>query len=347
MGFAKRDINLTVIAERLGISISTVSRALRGSKSIHPTTRERILEEAQALGYLNAHRIATVNTRNILVLSQAQQSSSDSVYMEGLSQAAVPLEVSLISHHYMSENCHRILDSKSQPMAMKTGDTCGVILLHRWPEEVVQVLSENLPVVSIIHSYSGVDFVGIEDRTGMFELVAHLVSTGRTQIGFFGFCPQVNSACARFGAYVEALAAQHLPFQAENVIHVTPEEASSFELIDFLSTGKLVSARRTAGVNAWICSNQMLAYSLCQSLQKEGLAIPADVSLAGFHGNAHPQPPGLPFLTTTSVNPEELGAAALKRVIARVEKPRQSCRSILFPCSLLKGESTTFVNPRG
>jgi len=344
MGFAKRDINLAAIAQRLGISISTVSRALRGAKSIHPTTRERVLEEARALGYLDTHRITAVNTRNILVLSQARQSNSDSVYMAGLSQAAVPLKVNLISHHYMPENCYRILDSKSQPVAMKTRDTCGVILLHQWPEEVVCVLSENLPVVSLVHSYPGVDFVGIDDRTGMLELVAHLVSTGRTQIGFFGFCPQMSSSCARFGVYVEALAAQQLPFQIDNVIRVTLEEASSLELVDRLSTGKLVSARLAAGTTAWICSTQILAYSLCQSLQKEGFAIPADVSLAGFHGNMHLQPTGLPFLTTTSVSSEELGAAALKQVISRIEKPRQSCRSILFPCSLLKGESTAFVH---
>ncbi|PWU05496.1 MAG: hypothetical protein C5B47_08955 [Verrucomicrobia bacterium] len=343
MGFAKRDVNLAVIAQRLGISISTVSRALRGAKSIHPTTRERILEEAQALGYLDTHRLAALNTKNVLVLSQARQAGSDSVYMAGLSQAAITLKVSLISHHYMPENCHQILDPKSQPMAMTTGDTCGLILLHRWPEEVVRILSENLPVVSIVHSYPGVDCVGIEDRSGMLELVAHLVSGGRSQIGFFGFCPRMNSSCARFGAYVEALMAHHLPFQLENVIRVTAEEMCSLELVDVLSTGKLVNARLAAGVNAWICSNQMLAYSLCQQLQKAGFGIPEDVSLAGFHGNAHPQPAGLPILTTTSVNSEELGAAALKRVISRAEQPQQPCRSILFPCGLSKGESTRHV----
>ncbi len=342
MGFAKREVNLAVIARKLGISISTVSRALRGASSIHPTTRERVLEEAQALGYLDSHRVSgtTNRTKNILVLSQAQQLDSDSVYMAGLSQAAVSFKVSLISHHYMPENCNRILDPKSQPMAMKSGDACGVVLLHRWPETVVRELSASMPVVSIIHYYRGVDFVGIEDRKGMYDLVAHLVANGRSRIGFFGFCPLMSVSRSRFSAYVEALAAHGLPFQSEDLIEVSLEEASSLALTDPLPMSKVAVARTKSGVTAWICSNQMLGYSLFRNLQKEGFKIPSDVSLSGFHGNAHAQPVGLPLLTTTAVSSEELGVAALRRLIFRIDRPEESCRSILFPCSLQEGESS-------
>ena len=346
MGFAKREVNLAVIAHKLGISISTVSRALRGASSIHPTTRERVLEEARTLGYLGSQRASGAHkARNVLLLSQARQSGLDGVYMAGLSRAAVALNVSLISHHFMPEDCLSVLEPALQPMAMKSGDTCGVVLLHRWPEEVVRKLSKSMPTVSILHFYVGacVDLIGIEDRVGMYELIEHLVANGCSRIGFFGFSPLVSWSRSRLGAYVEALAVHGLPFRGEDVISATLEEASSAALVERPSGGAAAASLTREGVHAWVCSSQMLGYSLFQYLQKKGFKIPSDVSLTGFHGGEQGQPPGLPLLTTTAFNSEELGIAALRRLIFRAESPQESCRSILFPCNLQQGESTVLA----
>jgi LacI family transcriptional regulator len=346
MGFAKTEVNLAVIAKKLGVSSSTVSRALSNAPGIHPTTQERVLSTARALGYVtDAKARAAVQSRTILMLSQAGDVSVDGAYLSGLSSASVSLNVSLISHHYRPEDCEKIMEAGHQPMALKSGDVKGVILLHRWPEKVVAHLSQSLPLVSIIHAYTGLrmDMIGIEEHEGMEELVAHLKRAGQTRIGFLGFCPQMSWARSRYGAYVEALAAQGLKFEPDNVVDVTFQEAQNEKVLEHFESAGKVFERVQSGVKAWICSSENLGNSLSREALRRGLTLSQDLFVTGFHSSTQAGHYGLPQLTSTLSSSEELGAAALRRLVTRIENPTESRRTILLPCSFRQGQTTPVV----
>ena len=74
MGVVDGAANLSEIAERLDISIATVSRALRGVSGVHPRTRERIMRVADEIGYLRKDPAAEAS-RTVLVLDKAMETS--------------------------------------------------------------------------------------------------------------------------------------------------------------------------------------------------------------------------------------------------------------------------------
>jgi DNA-binding LacI/PurR family transcriptional regulator len=279
------------------------------------------------------------------MLSQVANASLDGPYLSGLSRAAVDLNLSLLSHHFKPEECEQIMDPALQPRALKAGTVEGVVLLHRWPAKVVSKLAHDLPVVSIVHSYPGapIDFVGIDEREGMIDLVRHLVASGHRKIGFFGFCRSMSWARSRLGAYVEALLELGLDFEPGNVIDVSLEDAMAESLILKIPAAARVRERVGQGVRAWISASENLGYSLCRAILDQGLRIPSEVAITGFHASSHAGMYGLPTLTSTVSSSEELGAAALRRLVNHIQNPDESRRSILLPCTYLQGESTPAV----
>ncbi len=341
-------VNLASIAERLGVSISTVSRALRGQAGIHPETEARIVGLAHEMGYVvrvaprDPGRLEPSSLRHILSLSQATLPHIDQRFMAGMSGAAVAANVAILSHLVALDQCATVLDSKLGPASLRANLVKGVIFLHRWPQHVAAQLSSKLPCVSIVHDYPGtsIDLVGIDDRRGIDVLVEHLVSGGHRRIGFFGLCPEVSWSSTRFAAFVESLTRRDLAFEPKNVVRIDLQSALSPVAFGSASWGSQVRARLRDGVDAWLCASTMTAQSLWRFFQKSGVRVPEDAAFVSYHGGSLPRSADMPFETTTDVVDEELGAAAVRRLVTRLDSPGESRRSILVPARLIVGETT-------
>ena len=171
--------NLAAIAKKLGISISTASRAIRNADGISSETRTKVLEAAESLGYDSSRRSSleiSKNPHHIMALAQCNSPQSDQRYLAGMSRASVTLNLAILSHHISSEECSSILEIKNQPAAMKAGMVEGLVLIHRWPSEIAARLSQKWPMVSIVHHYpeTNIDHIGIDDRSGVATLMSHL-----------------------------------------------------------------------------------------------------------------------------------------------------------------------------
>lgn len=338
----RRRTNLRQIAQHLGISASTVSRALRGLPGIHPETREQVHAAAEKLGYRGADSVSSRAFRNVLTLSQGLSSASDHEYLAGMSSAAVALNMSLISHHYRPEESGNILNPAFQPRALTAGQVDGIVLIHKWPEEIARALRTMYPVVSIVHSYPGadVDVISIDDRTGMDEMVQHLLSAGYKRLGFFGLCREMSWARSRFAGFVEAMVQHRQALRLEDVVEVSLEEARAETEFEHGESMAKASAATRGGVDAWICSSEMIASSLHEHLFSEGFRIPENVAVTGFHSSQSSARAQRILLTTTESPSSELGAAALRRLVHRIEGTDLSRRVILLPCTLRQGSST-------
>ena len=341
-------VNLASIAERLGVSVATVSRALRGMDGIHPETGARIVGLAHEMGYharggrRQPLQPQEPTLRHVLALSQSTSPDIDQRYMAGMSGAAVGFNVAILSHLVARDQCASVLDPRRGPASLRAGLVKGAILIHRWPTEIVETFCAKFPVVSIVHDYPGTtaDLIGIDDRRGMAELVDHLRAGGHRRIGFFGLCPEVSWSSARYAAYVEALARIDLPFEPRDVIRLGLDQALAAEEFSRATWSQAVMARRNAGVDAWVCASSMTGRTLCRFFIERGLRLPNDVALVSYHGGSYPKANDLPSITTTDVVDEELGAAAVRRLMNRLDHPGESRRSILVPARLSLGETT-------
>jgi DNA-binding LacI/PurR family transcriptional regulator len=344
-------VNLACIAERLGVSISTVSRALRGQAGIHPETEARIVGLAHEMGYMvreiprDPGRLEPSALRHVLALSQSTLPHIDQRFMAGMSGAAVAVNVAILSHLVAHDRCASVLDTRLGPASMRAGLVKGAVLLHRWPREVAAQISGMFPCVSIVHDYPGtsIDLIGIDDRRGIDMLVEHLHASGHRRIGFFGLCPEVSWSSARYAAYVESLTGRDLPFEPRNVVRIDLRSALSTEEFPSTAWGAQVRARLRDGVDGWLCCSTMTAQSLWRFFQKAGVRVPDDAALVSYHGASLPRVADMPVMTTTDVVDEELGAAAVRRLVTRFDFPGESRRSILVPAKLVVGETTRAV----
>lgn len=342
-------VNLTTIALRLGVSVSTVSRALRGMAGIHPETTARIVGLAHQMGYVvrgepgKPEGVAAPSVlRHVLSLSQSNSPHTDQRYMAGMSGAAVAFNVAILSHLVADDQCASVLEPRTAPASFRSGMVNGIVLLHRWPQEIAAQISATYPTVSIVHDYPGsnIDLIGTDDRRGMFELLQHLHAAGHRRIGFFGLCPEVSWSCARFAAFVEALTRLDLEPDMRDVVRIDMASALSSQEFTGKAWRDQISSRLRQGVDAWVCSSSMTGQTLCRHLLEKGLRLPEDVSLVSYHGGSYPRATDLPFITTTDIVDEELGAAAVRRLINRIDNPAESRRSILVPARLAIGATT-------
>lgn len=335
-------VALEDIAKSLDIAVSTVSRALRELPGIHPATRAKILQQAEAMGYIapRKRKEETPLPRNILLLTLGADGAPPG-YLEGMSRVAPTFNFSLQSHVSSLKDSSRVLDAKYQPPALKMGLVSGIILIYKWPDEIVQALSKKWPTVSIVLHYPElpIDVIGIDHLSGMFPLIRHLQQTGHEKIGFYGLRHNISWVRSRFAAYAEALVAFGLPVDFENVVTIREDQPIvTFPFLDDEAFEKVIQ-KIGQGVRAWVCANDVAGNSLCAGLMKRGIRIPEDVSVTGFHRRQYPWA-HLPPLTTTEVKDDLVGEAALRRMAYRLDHPGEVHRLILLPCQFLQGETT-------
>ncbi len=335
------------IADYLNLSTATVSRSLRNDSAINPATRARVIEAATKLGYeLRA------SARSRRAFTERQETTSLAVFighpsgfqgdpspagehvLAGLSDAAAQKNTILVTHFVPPEEAYRLLASDGQPAAMRAGQLSGLILLYPFPEEVVAALSQQLPCVSIVHHHPALNVDCIDtDQTGsVARLVEHLVALGHRRIGFLSWGHGLSWERRRFHGYVQGLMDADLAYDPALVINLngTPlgQEHEARRIADL----------RAEGVGAWVCAADHVGYHLCRHLQQMGLALGRDVSVAGYDGMQ--PPPDCPALTTIRVPFREMGFAAIRRLLYRIEEPAARLRDIILRSAFVVGETT-------
>lgn len=310
------------LAEGLGLSLSTVSRALRNAEGVDVETRSRVLAEAARGGYRRGvgkwNRAG--NPKTMLVLSRGDVASVPWAALSGMSVAAIELNVSILTHQIPADELEGILVPRSQPPALRAGQVDGIILHQEWPVGLVAEMRQIRPVVSLLHGYEGVDTVGIDLEEGMRCLAGHLHGAIGGHLGLYfksgesGFSRRLErsfeGACADLG--------------------VTGE---------MVRTASAAGAALSNGLRGWVCADGWAARELLSVANEAGLEVPRDLVIAVFL----PVTDGLGDSirwTCLGLRGEDLGVAAVRRLLRRIESPGESVRSVLLQVGLRQGETT-------
>jgi LacI family transcriptional regulator len=339
------------IAEKLNLSQGTVSRALRNRPGIRPQIRAKVLEAASEYGYqlpslssdaTEAQILPQGHLVGVLVHSPHARWRREG-YLIGMSAAAPELDVTLVLQHIRTEECRQILYPRFQSPVMRNGLMKAIILMFRWPHEVVRELSRQFICISMQHEYPGIplDVIGLNHGQAMQEMMQHLYELGHRRIGFVGRCGDLSWSRARFAGYVDSQCQLGMEYLPDQVVDVSAENLAGIEEQIDQRWSKYVDrieAKIRSGVRAWMASSDWAADCVRRGLTKRGLRIPEDVSLTGF--DAQPDVSvDCPF-ATVAVPMEAMGAAALKRAVERLKNPAYEPSNVTFSCSFRLGSST-------
>jgi LacI family transcriptional regulator len=339
----------SLIAESLRLSQGTVSRALRNRPGIRPEVRSRVLAAANQLGY----QLPTVVVEGpateeglfagVLLHAPHDRWRGRDGYLMGLSMAAPALNVTLVLHHVNTVDCEGILAPANQPPVMRRGAMKALVLVFRWPHEVVRQLSETFTCVSLQHEYPGlpVDVVSVNYTQAMSELMRHLHGLGHRKIGFVGRSGDLSWSRGRFAGYVDSLCQLGLEYHPERVVDVATLDLEAYERPGNPWEGYVEKVMRQMekGVKAWMFASDWSAYAVCRGLMQRGVRIPQDVSVTGFDALGDAMF-GCPLLTAAAVPQQTMGEAALRLVMQRLGRAELQASHTVFNCAVRVGEST-------
>lgn len=329
------------IAEMLNLSTATVSRSLRNDRSIHPDTRARVLETASKLGYQlpgRGHRepdSAEAVSIQVLLGFPAISSRASEQILAGISNIATSRNVSIAVHVVSGENPHELLHPAQQPVGMRNGVVDAIVMLSSLPQDIVEALSHKLACVALVHHYPElrVDCVDTDQIVATRQLVDHLLGLGHRRIGFLGWNHELSWVRRRFQGYREGLFQAGLQFEQDLALNLDGAMESAQERAEAVL--RLVDQ----GVTAWVCVADPVAFDLCRELRKRKIKPGGGkVSITGYDGID--SPPDCPALTTIRVPYRALGAAAVQRVLNRIEDPAAPMRDVLIRHELVIGDTT-------
>ena len=345
-------INQQLIADRLNISRTTVSRCFTNHKGINPKTRSEVFALAAKLGYQYFQPRSTVKnapkTRSVGVLicsdveefNRPDYESPGVELLPGISEFA-QLHNWQTEVHFVSPLANSISDpSYINIRALKKRHWCGLILMYPFSPQIIGELTARFPCVSLVEQYGrvSVDCVDVNHYKGIATLMERLRQNGHTRIGFFSrrYAIEAVWSYRRFSAYVENLIRWGAHYNERDVIHL---DITSQEKIE--EGYRLVVNQIKDGVTAWICAADHQAYDLIIALKQRGYQVPRDISVTGFDGIL--RPPGAPALETMRVPYYEIGFAGSRRLFDKINKRFDAPQEILLDCRLQEGET---VGPR-
>jgi len=340
-------ITQDLIAKKLNISRTTVSRSLANHPAISTETRAAVQSMAEELGYqLTPGRTSRrTKLRKSLTLGVLIGIPAEKVEMvtfphilQGMRESAEAERVSLDIHYQAPGDFHP--ESSRPPVFrhVRNGDWRGVLLVYPFAEAAVDLIARKLSTVAVLESYShpSVDSIDTDEVSGIVRLVGELVAAGHKRIGFLTWEYPIGGhwSLQRFGGYVEALFTHGQPFNPDWALNIHKHSPR-------LETDKLcdVVAQkiRQDHVTAWVCAADHQAYPLIQGLAARGLRVPEDCSVTGFDGLE--PPPGLRPVASMKVPHADIGRSAVSRLLNRIIYPHAPRRKILVEAMLVRGAS--------
>ncbi|MFA5685579.1 MAG: LacI family DNA-binding transcriptional regulator [Lysobacteraceae bacterium] len=295
------------IAERLGVSPATVSRALADTGLVAEPTLTRIREAASALDYRPNVSARNLRTRRSMAVLLVVRDIGNPFYLDvvkGVEAAARAAGYAVLMGNAEndpgreSEYFDMLRDGHADGMILMTGS------LPSTPE-FRRRLSPNLPVVVALEMIEDVDFphVQIDNAAAARQAIAHLVGLGHARIAHVsGPVPEVMSIRRRDG-YRAAMHEAGLPI---------PEGYE--QRGDYLLQSGRDACRRLMALpvppTAIFLANDEMAFGAIHELRRMGRDVPGDVSVVGFD-DLYLSEAFSPPLTTVAQPRAEIGRRAM------------------------------------
>lgn len=309
---ADRKVSMQDIADELGISKVTVSKALNGKEGVGEELKVRIFQVAQREGYIlpdyGQRKVRKVG----IIMSERFSSVSDTgkFYMGMYENIINELRKTSCSSIMITPN-RESLESDLETIE-KNGIFDGLILLGIIDKVVRdKVDSIDLPkvYVDIYDERHKSDSVVTENIYSTYEMTNYLMQNGHKNIGFVGTIGATTSITDRYLGYSRSLIEQGIYPREEWTIPDRNENGGAIELV-------LPENMPTA----FVCNCDETAFRLVKVLKQRGLQVPQDVSIVGFDNDIYAELCE-PQLTTIAVNIEEIGRVTARRMIRYMERP--------------------------
>ena len=335
-------ITLKQIAEKLGISITTVSKALKDYPDVSEKTRKLVRETASMLNYKPnafAVNLRTKESKTIgLIIPEIVHHFFSSVIKGIISQAEKKgfLVITLQSNESYELEKKQIdlllskrVDGILISLANETGDF----------KHLTQVLDEEIPLVMFdkIAKVVKCSKVIIDDRKAAYKATQHLVNIGCKRIAHFRGPLLPQNSIDRFLGYKQALVDNNLTYDPSLVYLLND---MSFEEGQLFTKQMLKDHKDVDGI---FINTDLVAIGAITEFNKQGIKIPEQINIIGF-SNWFMASVVSPSLTTINQPGFEMGKKAFKILFKEIKDKKKTkivkYKDVVLETNLIVREST-------
>jgi len=344
-----KKITLQDIADEMGLSRNTISKALNDHDDVAEETKRMVQNTAIALGYKKFNIISdsarnTIESRgNIVFLNYGDtvETSYWSFISKGIEEELSKKGYNLILNFINAEDEKNLV----LPRVINQKSTDGILLMGSLNEQYIhKICTQQVPIVlidapsTLLSTQLRADVVMMENEDSVFALAEHLIHLGHKEIGFIGDIQYSKSIQERWYGFVKAMKENGLSIDlTQCIIHETLEQYQDpFSIEMDLDKMKKMPT-------AFVCANDRIAIHTIRLLQKRKYHIPEDISVVGFDDIQEATIVD-PALTTVQVHKEEIGRRAAAELIWRIENPEQPYEFIRIQnCLKWRNSTSQFI----
>lgn len=333
----KSNVTMKDIAEQLGISSVTVSKALNDKEGVSDDLKLKIKNLAMELGYrfnTAAKSMKDGQSYNIgVVIPERFTELAQSFYLRIYQHISKELEKCgyySILHILTNEDEEQL----ALPRVYYEKKVDGFIILGQVSKSYIETIqSMNLPklFLDFYDEHAEIDSIVTDNFYGAYELTNYLIKQGHRQIAYVGNLYSTSSIQDRFLGYYKSLLEHRIPLQDHWIINDRDEKGLliDIELPEILAT-------------AYVCNCDRVAHELIRKLKSLGYSVPGDYSVVGFDNDVYAtlsEPP----LTTVEVNVTMMAQTAVNSIMEIISNPNRQMGRVLVQGQIIYRDSVRKV----
>ncbi|MEM8750393.1 MAG: substrate-binding domain-containing protein [Pseudomonadota bacterium] len=342
---SNKAVNLKELALHLGLSQTTVSRALNGFPEVSERTRQRVQEVAAELNYrpsLSATSLATGKTKVIGHVVQVSQhrmiNPHFSDFLAGASETYAAAGYDMLLRAAAPEDeagLYRDFASRKRVDA--------VVVHGPMVDEPRIELLKNLRLPFLVHGRCGRDirdyaFLDVNNKTAFETLTNHLIELGHRRIALINGLETMNFAQRRRAGFEAALRTHGLTVDPELMF-----SADMTEPYGHTVAGKMLDS--TNPPTAIMCSSILSAIGVQRAISERGLTLGSDISIATYDDLLSFLMPSdgeeiAPFMTSMQSSIQAAGRRAAEILLNQINDPETPVVQEVWNAKFIKGRTT-------
>lgn len=334
----KNNVTMRDIADKLGVSSVTVSKALSDKEGVSEELKVKIKNLASEMGYRYNSAAKSIKeglSYNIgVIIPERFTGLAQSFYLR------VYHSISRFLEQYGYYGILNILTNEDEeqlnlPRIYYEKKVDGIIILGQVSKSYIEIIERmDLPKIfmDFYDEHANIDSVVTDNFYAAYELTNYLIQSGHQEIAYVGNLYSTSSIQDRFLGYYKSL--------LEHRIQLNPD----FILNDRDERGKFIDIELPKKMpTAFVCNCDQVAFNLTHKLKELGYSIPEDYSIVGFDNDIYATLVA-PNLTTVEVDIEQMAKTSVKSIMEKISNPSRQFGRVLVQGKIIHRDSVRNLN---
>lgn len=322
------NITLKHIAEELGVSAMTVSRALNNRSNVDEKTRKKVLKKAKSMGYTPNHVAKSLVSSKTYTIGVVIPEITHAFFPEvvrGIEEVTNASDYQL----FLTNANEQFEREKNAIQALRAKRVDGILISSSLTVDdysyYKDLINSGTKVVFFDRCVEniGASCVSVNDRASSKQITEHLIKKHNyDKIAHLSGPQDVSIGKKRLEGYLDALRENDLPINNKWIV-----EGGFQEELGYKGMKQLLSIPSEEYPEAVVAVNDPVAFGAVRAIKEAGLSIPEDIAIVGFTDDIRAPLLDTP-LTTIHQPAYEVGKRAARKLIQTIDDPDEAAENI-------------------